>query len=117
MFKLINVFLLTMSTTLLGTYSSANDVSKFVGVWEGSSDTPIYTKLVLDADQKLTYCEVSSCRQVNCFEMAYSGSLDSTFYYSSKFGKYEFTRISSDEFQGLFTHVLGDVSKAYYEPE
>ena len=117
MFKLINVFLLTISTTLLGTYSSANDVSKFVGVWEGSSDTLIYTKLVLDADQKLTYCEVSSCRQVNCFEMAYSGSLDSTCHYSSKFGKYEFTRISSDEFQGLFTHVLGDVSKAYYEPE
>ena len=92
-------------------------MSKFVRVWEGSSDTPIYTKLVLDADQKLTYCEVSSCRQVNCFEMAYSGSLDSTFHYLSKFGKYEFTRISSDEFQGLFTHVLGDVSKAYYEPE
>ncbi len=113
----MRIFLILMAMIFFGTYSSANEVSKFVGVWEGSSETPIYTKLVLDADQKLTYCEVSSCRQVNCFEMAYSGSLDSTFYYSSDFGKYKFTRISTDEFEASFTHMLGDVSNAYYEPE
>ena len=113
----MKTFLIVMVMINFGTYSSAEELLKFVGVWEGSSETPIYTKLVLDEDQKLTYCEVSSCRQVNCFEMAYSGSLDSIFYYSSDFGNYKFTRISTDEFKASFTHILGDVSIAYYEPE
>ena len=67
---------------------------KYVGVWEGNFDTPIYTKLVLNSDASLTYCEVSSCRQVNCMDMAYTGSFDKIFEYESAFGKYVFERIS-----------------------
>ena len=95
----------------------ADQDEKFVGVWEGNFDTPIYTKLVLHTDESLTYCEVSSCRQVNCYDMAYSGSLESVFKYQSEFGVYEFTRISDEEFEATFTHMLGDQSTAYYEPE
>lgn len=113
----MKTFLILTAMLLFAATASAKDVTKFVGVWEGSFETPIYTKLVLEAEQKLTYCEVSSCRQVNCFDMAYAGSLDSAFHYLSDFGKYEFIRISVDEFEASFTHMLGDVSTAYYEPE
>ncbi|MCY6381557.1 hypothetical protein [Hoeflea prorocentri] len=91
--------------------------AKFVGVWEGDYETPIYTKIVLKDDQSLTYCEVSHCRQVNCMEMAYTGSFASKFEYQDALGKWEFVRISEDEFEGTYTHVEGDVSTAYYEPE
>ena len=100
----------------VGTATSAKD-HKYVGVWEGNFDTPIYTKLVLKKDKSLTYCEVSSCRQVSCMDMKYTGSLENKFEYSDTFGKYEFTRISVEEFGGVFTHKEGDVSTAYYEPE
>ncbi len=101
---------------LLASPALAKD-EKFVGVWEGEFETPIYTKLVLKADKTLTYCEVSHCRQVNCMDMNYTGSLDSKFEYEDSLGKWEFVRISEEEFEGTYTHVLGDVSTAYYEPE
>ena len=50
-------------------------------------------------------------------DMAYSGTFEGTFEHQGAFGKYVFTRISDEEFEGVFTHVLGDVSYAYYEPE
>jgi len=101
---------------LLTTPALAKDL-KYVGVWEGNFDTPIYTKIVLKPDNGLTYCEVSHCRQVNCMDMKYSGSFENKFEYKDTFGKYEFTRISEEEFEGVFTHIEGDVSTAYYEPE
>ena len=102
---------------LLAAGQALADEDKYVGVWEGNFDTPIYTKLVMKPEASLTYCEVSSCRQVNCMDMAYSGTFEGTFEHQGAFGKYVFTRISDEEFEGVFTHVLGDVSYAYYEPE
>lgn len=101
---------------ILATSTFAKD-GKFVGVWEGEFETPIYTKLVVGQDQSLVYCEVSSCRDVRCMDMPYTGSLQSTFEYSDESGSYVFERISEEEFEGTYTHVLGDVSTAYYEPE
>ena len=49
--------------------------------------------------------------------MAYSGSLESVFEHQNEFGTYNFTRISDEEFEATFTHILGDQSTAYYEPE
>ncbi len=97
--------------------SAEAETLKYVGVWEGDYETPIYTKLVMKADKSLTYCEVSSCREVRCSEMAYSGSFDDKFEYQDAFGKWEFVRLSEDEFEGTYTHMLGEVSTAYYEPE
>ncbi|MFK7856373.1 MAG: hypothetical protein AB8B79_19815 [Granulosicoccus sp.] len=90
---------------------------KFVGVWEGPYDTPIYTKLVFHEDQSLTYCEVSSCHNINCMKMDYDGALDATFTYIDWSGNWKFERISDDEIEGTFTNQQGDVSLSIYEPE
>jgi len=91
--------------------------TKFVGVWEGPFNTPIYTKLVFHDDQSLTYCDVMSCRQINCMKMDFEGSLSSRFSYVDLSGKWEFERLSEDEIEGRFTNQEGDVSVSFYEPE
>lgn len=99
------------------TQSAVADEAKFVGEWEGSFGTPIYSKLVVHEDNSLTYCDVSSCQYINCMKMDFTGSLLSKFYYEDGTGKYEFVRISEEEIEATFTNVTGDVSTAYYEPE
>ncbi len=91
--------------------------AKFVGVWEGPHNTPVYTKLVFHKDESLTYCEVSSCRYVNCRKISVSGSLDSKFTYKDSTGAWAFNRISEEEIEATFVNAGGGVSTAIYEPE
>lgn len=90
---------------------------KFVGVWEGKFDTPLYTKLVFHEDQSLTYCDVMSCRQINCIKMDFVGSPDKKMSYRDETGEWEFVRISAEEIEGTYTNPEGDVALAIYEPE
>lgn len=90
---------------------------KFVATWEGPYATPIYTKIVFHKDKSLTYCEVSSCRDVNCGKMSYAGSLQSKFTYEDNLGRYEFEWTGDEEITAKYINPLGDISSAVYEPE
>lgn len=90
---------------------------KFVGVWEGNFATPLYTKLVFHKDKSLTYCDVMSCRQINCMKMDFTGSPDGKMSYRDDGGSWEFERISDEEIEGKYTNPEGDVALAIYEPE
>lgn len=105
---------LSLATVVSNTTASDN---KFVGVWEGKHGTPVYTKLVFNGGQALTYCDVSSCHYVNCMDIVVDGSVDGRFTYEDATGKWVFQRISEEEIQATFTNGAGDVSSALYEPE
>ena len=114
--EIIKHWTLAVAASLsLSTAVIADD--KFVGVWEGPYATPVYTKLVFHDDQSLTYCDVMSCRQVNCFKMNVSGSLNSEFFYEDDTGKWTFAWLNDEEIEASFTNAEGDVSTSYYEPE
>ena len=91
---------------------------RFVGTWDGFAGVPIYTKLVFDdAARKLTYCNVQSCRNVNCFDMAYTGSLQSKFAYSDELRSWKFEWVDKDRLLGEFTNNEGETAFAWYGPE
>ncbi|MAY61242.1 MAG: hypothetical protein CML29_03445 [Rhizobiales bacterium] len=91
---------------------------RFVGTWDGFTGVPIYTKLVFDdAGRKLTYCNVQSCRNVNCFDMAYTGSLQSKFAYKDELRSWKFEWIDENRLLGEFTNNEGETAFAWYAPE
>ena len=91
---------------------------RFVGTWDGFTGVPIYTKLVFDdAEKKLTYCNVQSCRNVNCFDMAYTGSLESKFAYKDELRSWKFEWVDENRLLGEFTNNEGETAFAWYGPE
>lgn len=102
--------------TVTGAPAFAED-RKYVGTWDGFSGVPIYSKLVLHADDRLTYCRVQSCRMLECSEMAYSGDLDGEFSFSDDLRSWHFEWTGDQQISGEMTTKAGDVSFAYFAPE
>ncbi len=117
------VFTLLTTALVLGAagMASAGDRKtdrRFVGTWDGFAGVPIYTKLVFDdAAKKLTYCNVQSCRNVNCFDMQYTGSLQSKFTYKDELRSWKFEWVDKDRLLGEFTNNEGETAFAWYSPE
>lgn len=108
----------TVSAALLalaGAACEAEDI-KLVGTWEGF-DFPLYTKLVISDDGWLTYCAVSSCRNVQCMDMAYEGSLAGTFTYEDELRSWRFERLGPFLVRGHVTTVSGTEAETLYEIE
>jgi hypothetical protein len=106
---------LTAALGLAGVDSSADEI-KLVGTWEGFG-YPLYTKLVISDDGWLTYCAVSSCRSVDCFDMAYEGPLDGTFTYRDELRSWTFERLSEFSVRGEVTTESGTSAVTVYELE
>tara|TARA_Y100000780_G_scaffold112058_1_gene101233 strand:- start:37 stop:444 length:408 start_codon:yes stop_codon:yes gene_type:complete len=114
---LATVVATALSTALAAAGDRKTD-RRFVGTWDGFAGVPIYTKLVFDdAAGKLTYCNVQSCRNVNCFDMAYTGSLQSKFAYSDELRSWKFEWVDKDRLLGEFTNNEGETAFAWYGPE
>lgn len=113
-----NSFLKLIAAALIilpAAQSDANE-TKLVGTWTGFG-YPLYTKLVLTDDGWLTYCAVSSCRSVQCFDMAYAGSLDDVFTYSEDLRSWRFERLGPQKVKGYVTTSDGTSAEATYEIE
>lgn len=109
-------YLILAALIILSPERSRAEETKLVGTWIGF-DFPLYTKLVLSDDGWLTYCAVSSCRNVQCFDMAYAGSLDSTFTYSDELRSWRFQRLSPQKVKGYVTTISGTAAEVVYEIE
>lgn len=91
--------------------------AKFVGTWEGIPGHDLYTKLILHEDSSVTYCDVQSCRQINCWKMDYQGSTDGKFSYQNLSGTWEFERLNEEEISGKYTNPEGGGAVVLYEPQ